>query len=271
MSDTDLVTLDRGNGTSCRIHSFGATVISWKCKKMKNIFLSAQRPYLTRRRQSAPTSGHGKVDPSMGFARITMWQLTQSPIKDTAGNVTATFLLEDNEETREMWNYKFKLTYKVTLLENALQMEFAVENIGKEELAFTCLLHTYFQVPDIRQVTVSSLKGATYLDKVKNEAKEVEQRDLVTFQENVDRVYIDTPMEHAIGNAAGGRTILLQKSNLSDTVVWNPWQEKAAAMSDLGDDDYLSMVCVEAGAVATPQKLGPSQSFRAGQTFLLAA
>jgi D-hexose-6-phosphate mutarotase len=28
-------------------------------------------------------------------------------------------------------------------------------------------------------------------------------------------------------------------------VVWNPWQEKAAAMGDMGEQGYLSMLCVE--------------------------
>jgi glucose-6-phosphate 1-epimerase len=33
-------------------------------------------------------------------------------------------------------------------------------------------------------------------------------------------------------------------------VVWNPWAEKAAAMVDLGDPAWRSMVCVEAGNIA---------------------
>ena len=54
-------------------------------------------------------------------------------------------------------------------------------------------------------------------------------------------------------------------------VVWNPWQEKAAAMADLGDADYETMVCVEAGAVSTPQTLTPGHSFQAGQTIVMSA
>jgi glucose-6-phosphate 1-epimerase len=29
-------------------------------------------------------------------------------------------------------------------------------------------------------------------------------------------------------------------------VVWNPWIDKAARMSDFGDAEYLHMVCIEA-------------------------
>jgi len=30
-------------------------------------------------------------------------------------------------------------------------------------------------------------------------------------------------------------------------VVWNPYKEKAAAMSDFGNDQYVEMICVEPG------------------------
>ena len=49
-------------------------------------------------------------------------------------------------------------------------------------------------------------------------------------------------------------------------VVWNPWAEKAAAMSDFGDDDYPFMLCVEAGRVVTPQSLAAGQTFECAQT-----
>ena len=50
------------------------------------------------------------------------------------------------------------------------------------------------------------------------------------------------------------------------SVVWNPWAEKAAAMSDFGDDDYPFMLCVEAGRVVTPQSLAAGQTFECAQT-----
>lgn len=33
-------------------------------------------------------------------------------------------------------------------------------------------------------------------------------------------------------------------------VVWNPWEEKAKAMSDFDDEEFRTMVCVEAGSVS---------------------
>ncbi len=49
------------------------------------------------------------------------------------------------------------------------------------------------------------------------------------------------------------------------SVVWNPWAEKAAAMSDFGDDEFVNMVCVEAGSVSAPRSLPAKQTFQCHQ------
>lgn len=49
------------------------------------------------------------------------------------------------------------------------------------------------------------------------------------------------------------------------TVVWNPWEKKAKAMADLGDEDYKEFVCVEAAVVETPITINPSEEWRAAQ------
>ena len=41
------------------------------------------------------------------------------------------------------------------------------------------------------------------------------------------------------------RTIAIEKSRSNATVTWNPWADKAAAMKDLGADQWQQMVCVE--------------------------
>ena len=54
-------------------------------------------------------------------------------------------------------------------------------------------------------------------------------------------------------------------SRVATSVVWNPWHEKAVAMSDFGDDEYPYMLCVEAGRVVTPQSLAAGQRFHCSQ------
>jgi len=45
------------------------------------------------------------------------------------------------------------------------------------------------------------------------------------------------------------------------TVVWNPWDKRAKAMSDFGDDEYKRMVCVEAAAIEKPVTLKPGEEW----------
>jgi D-hexose-6-phosphate mutarotase len=48
--------------------------------------------------------------------------------------------------------------------------------------------------------------------------------------------------------------------------VWNPWKAKAAALADLGDEEWQHFVCIEqANAARNAQTLEPGQShlFRA--------
>jgi glucose-6-phosphate 1-epimerase len=43
----------------------------------------------------------------------------------------------------------------------------------------------------------------------------------------------------------------VSKENSFTTVVWNPWIEKAKALSDFGDAEWMTMVCIEASNVST--------------------
>jgi glucose-6-phosphate 1-epimerase len=45
------------------------------------------------------------------------------------------------------------------------------------------------------------------------------------------------------------RRISIGKENSLNTVVWNPWQELARDMADLGDDEWQHFVCIEAANI----------------------
>ena len=57
-----------------------------------------------------------------------------------------------------------------------------------------------------------------------------------------------------------GRDLVISKSGSANTVVWNPWIDKAAAMSDFGDDEWHQMLCIEAAnALDAPVVLRPGE------------
>ena len=76
-----------------------------------------------------------------------------------------------------------------------------------------------------------------------------------------DRVY-ESKSRPASSTRLGG-TIQVE-GRLSQTVVWNPWIAKAAAMADFGDDEWTGMVCVEAVNTREQSIVVP-----AGETHLL--
>lgn len=48
-------------------------------------------------------------------------------------------------------------------------------------------------------------------------------------------------------------------------VVWNPWDKRAKAMADLGDEEYKHMLCVEAAAVEKAITLKPGEEWTGRQ------
>lgn len=79
-----------------------------------------------------------------------------------------------------------------------------------------------------------------------------------------DRVYICTPQTQELKSLSS--SILIRKENLPDTVVWNPWIEKAKAMADFDDNEYKNMICIEAGYVSQRFVLKAHQSTQMSQT-----
>ena len=49
-------------------------------------------------------------------------------------------------------------------------------------------------------------------------------------------------------------------------MVWNPWQEKAAAMSDLGGEVWPNFICVEGGQCVDPVLVGAAQTWTASHS-----
>ncbi|KAJ4433710.1 hypothetical protein ANN_16021 [Periplaneta americana] len=210
--------------------------------------------------------GQWSFGPQHGFARIIRWNLEKAPERLPSGDVEAIFSIMDSEFTRSMWNYPFRLTYRLILREKELHFNIGVYNPSKElTFSFNLLLHTYFKVPDVRRCQITGLHGCTFIDKSREGAVFQEGRDVVTISEWTDRIYQNTPQEHIITNVVSGRKMRIQKYNFPDTVIWNPWVEKAKEISDFGDDEFPNMVCVESGHVSSPVILLPGTAFEASQ------
>lgn len=269
---TSVVLLDRGNNTTCTINLHGATVVSWRVNNQEQLFVSKEAIFDGKAPIRGgipvifPHFGQWSYGPNHGFARVVQWSLEKGPERLPSGDVEAIFYCTDNEWTRSIWNYQFRLTYRLILREKELHFIFGVYNPSKDlTFSFNLLLHTYFKVPDVRRCQITGLHGCTFIDKTRDMAIYQEGRESVTIGEWTDRIYQDTPQEHIITNVVSGRKMRVQKYNFPDTVVWNPWSDQSKEYADLDDEEYPNMICVESGHVSSPVFLLPGTAFEASQ------
>lgn len=65
----------------------------------------------------------------------------------------------------------------------------------------------------------------------------------------------------------GKKKFSITRDNLNNVVVWNPWSEGVARMTDFAPaEGYKEMICVESGAVKDWIELGPGESWSGSQT-----
>ena len=182
--------------------------------------------------------------PSHGFARQMDWQLQQA--SENAQGHHLTFVLRDNAATRLLWDYAFEAVMDIHLGAQ-LELNFRVNNTGKQSFEFGFAWHSYFQVPDIHRTQVFGLEGVPFLDQLHAAAgySHVENQPIV-FESETDRVYQQATGHYRIVSALES-TIDIQAQGCSSVVVWNPWAEKAARLGDMPADSWQHMLCVECG------------------------
>lgn len=193
-----------------------------------------------------------------GFARVKLWELKEfAPSPD--GSVSLRLRLPDSPEASSF--LPCTVEYIVTVNES-LTLQLAVTNNSPDDIfSFENCLHTYFEVGDIKAVSVKGLKGVSYLDKVEGFARKTETEDAIRFNSEVDRVYLNTTGAVDIVDQKLKRTIRVEKEGSVSTVVWNPWIAKAQQMPDFGNEEFEHMVCVESGNVAANTiKLPPGET-----------
>ena len=182
-----------------------------------------------------------------GFARVVQWEVVDA--KPEPDNTTSLVLrLVGNSQVKSQWPYECDLTLTVNI-GPVLKMALTTTNRGDKPFVIGEALHTYFNVSDIEVVKVLGLDQTEYEDKVEDYALK-RQSGEVTFSGEVDRVYLNTTAACVLEDPGLRRRIVIEKSGSHSTVVWNPWERKAAEIGDLGSHDgWRHMVCVESSNV----------------------
>jgi len=227
---------------TAKVALHGAHVMSWKpADEDEVLYLSPDAVFTESKaiRGGIPVcwpwfSAHPAdlAQPSHGLVRGRFWDFIGAS-EDTSG-VTLRFGIHIG-----IWNAELRVRAGVEV-EGALE----TKNNLEMPIVVSGALHTYLGVSDISQVRVVGLDGCGYLDTV-GTPKMLKQKGDVYFDTEVDRIY-DSSSRILLVDDLSGRTILIEKSGSSSTVMWNPWSEKAAAFADLPDDGYLKFCCIEA-------------------------
>ena len=209
--------------------------------------------------------------PAHGFARTSLWELIDAETRQD--NATRIVLqLTDTTDTRALWPHRFKLELEI-IIGKTLELQLTTYNLNDHPINISQAIHTYFAVGDIAQTSVDGLNNCVYTDKSKLGNHTVyTQNGAITVQQEVDRIYLNTPDTANVHDHAWQRTIRIRNSGSHSTVVWNPWIEIAAQMTDLNDDDYQRFICVETANVADNKITLPAHaSHRLGVEYTIRA
>ena len=185
--------------------------------------------------------------PSHGFARTTVWDLAFAAIAGDDLHLTLT--LSPNDASRALGYDHFQLAYQL-ILGAELRMSLTVANPGIAQLQIEEALHTYLHVGDARQVRIRGLSDTDYIDKTDGFKRKHQIETTLTLSGETDRPYLNTEQTVTLDDPVLERRITVSKSGSRTTVVWIPWSELSAKLSDMSPDSWQSMTCIETANAA---------------------
>lgn len=212
----------------------------------------------------------GALKPAHGFARLLPWRRMRVEAADA--RLVVDYALDDAMAGDQPdFPHRFLATLRAEFARDYAQIDLVVKNTGGAPFACEAALHSYLAVGDVRRVRVEGLEGASYLDKAAGAANGAQtQTGAIRVDGEVDRIYRAFG-ETRVVDPEWSRTIRVAKGGSAQTVVWNPWIDKARAMADFGDDEWTGMICVEAAALGEDAiRLSPGGEHRLWQRVSLA-
>ena len=263
---------------SAEIYLHGAQVTSWRPSGADEVLFLSR---LSRWEEGRAIRGgipicfpwfRAKADnalaPAHGVVRTRAWRLES--LREEAGGVAVTLSVESDGTSRRWYPRDFRIEHRIKVGER-LELSLAVSNTGADPMLFEQALHTYHLVGDVRQVRVDGLDGADFLDNTAGNFKQ-RQQGPVTYRKQTDNAYLSTAAALDLIDTSMGRCIRTTKEHSQTTVVWNPWQDGAATLADLGDEEWQTMACVEASNILESAiVLAPGASHTMKATLSLAA
>jgi glucose-6-phosphate 1-epimerase len=193
--------------------------------------------------------------PQHGFARTFMFELMDCVERDENSS-EVNLRLRESKESFAFWPYKFELQVKITI-SDTLEISLTTTNKDHNTFTLTSALHSYFNVSDIKNITIEGLENKPYLDALTGKTQS--QNAAIRFNSEYDCVYQEVDGEIILKDT--DREIRIKNEGSSSVVVWNPWIDKCARMSGMSSEAYKGFVCIEsANAFDDFKILAPNES-----------
>lgn len=269
----DQIVLRNPQGASAKVSLHGGQVISWRNERGEELLFTSSKAIFKPPKAMRggipicfPQFGNCGSLEQHGFARNKIWAIEDDPpplpANDTHGKSFVDLLLKPSEEDLKFWPHSFEFRLRVGLgTDGNLSLISRIRNVNGKLFSFSFAYHSYLSVSDISEVRIEGLETMDYFDNLFNRERFTEQGDAITFESEIDRVYLSSPNCVAVLDHERKRTYVLRKEGLPDVVVWNPWDKKSKAMTDLGDDEYKQMLCVDGAAIEKPITLKPGEEW----------
>lgn len=297
------VVLREPGGATAEIHLYGGHITSWKNKEgAELLFMSSKAVFKSPKTIRGGIqvcfphfSGSGVAEKLHGFACNRKWQVDPNPPPPPpSASTSASTSLNDVKPYIDLVLKPAEEVLKIGLhqrimlgLRGELTSVIQVINYDNKPFTSTFALLNFLRVSNIEEVRVEGLATLDFLDNLQEKRNlTFEQEASITFDSEVDLMYLRTPTTIAIVNhdINEKRTFVLKKEGLPDVVVWNPWDKRTKSISAYifevlfgdeklksakeafyGDGEYKRMLCVGAAAMERAFILQPGQQWMARQ------
>lgn len=201
---------------------------------------------LPRNPQSVQAMRQGDdAAPAHGLVRATDWEL--QGIESEGDSLLVRLRLPCPAGGFPGWPHQVEPSLLIRL-DQQLHISLSSHNLGNQSVSISQALHSYFAVSDVRQVHVEGVDGLDYIETLEDWTTKRQDGDL-HFAGETDRIYLGAPAQLAIIDPQWQRRIRLASQGSRTAVIWNPWIGRAAQFSDMADDGWQRMLCIETANV----------------------
>lgn len=193
-----------------------------------------------------PWFGPHQTDPEKpqhGFGRLMFWELMEI-MAEVNGETQVRLQLCSSEITKTYWPFEF-CAELIMVVGKTLKVSLKVTNTSVSQFSYSCALHSYYNISDIRHIAIDGLSGTQYHNHLQPGEFFEESAKLEILQPET-RHYHNTAAACIIEDPIFNRKIRAAKSGSKVTTVWNPGESACTAIADLPDDGFKYFICIEA-------------------------